>query len=352
MKTRTPVVIGACAAVLALAAGAFALFSAAPPVTVTASLQRARAAVGDSIRYTVSVSVNAGWQADVSSLETVAAGFIVRDSRRVVRRARTAGGREKYVYSYVLAQDAPGDYELPPVTVRYRKSGAAEWQEARSRGYTIVIASVVGRDLEKEARSAITIGGDLVARGPRGSRSGDNGIGSSRVMEVEQGSAFQVKDAPGPRHIPTAQDIVFASLLGIGGLVILIFGASLLWEKFLKRPPPPPVPPAEAALRRLKALKPAEVYAQGASKAAYGELDALTREYLRKRFGLREAALTAREFIDELAGVAGLTPEQKSALEGLIRSCDLVKYSEYSSNAKELEEHIAQAKRLVKETAA
>lgn len=345
MKSKA--VIAAAVILSAVAAGAvIALVRQAQPVTVTAALDRTAGAVGDSFRYTLSVRARDNMEVVVPPLDTVLEGFLVRDRKSFVRRLP---GAEVLVFRSVIARDEAGDAVIPPVKVRYRQKGEADWNEAVSRGFVLSIRSLLEREPEPQAASSITIGGDLVARGvPRG-RDSESARGASRTMEVGSQLTFRVKDAPGPKAIPTVQDIVFAALFLVAGSMLIFFGLPLLYEKLFRRTLPPPTP-REDAERRLKSIRPADAYAQGRAKAAYAELDSLLRDYIKRRFAMRDAELTAREFLAEVEGVQGLTAEQKRLIGDVIRLCEVVRYSAYTATQVELEELRASVKKLVAET--
>lgn len=351
MKKRTAPIFAVIACALAFAAAA-AIFLKRPdtaPARVSARVDRTSVRVGESIAYSLTVNTAPGVTAEGPALDKLFTGFIVRD-RDTASSVR--GARSVVTYRYVIAKDKAGEFDIPPVTVRYKKADEKAWREAVSRGFTVTVKSVAGHDVEAGA-STITIGGPApTGRGGAAGRPGrDEGGGPppSRVMDIGT-PRLRITEGAGPREIPTLQDRLFAALYAAAGVVIVIFCAAFIYARF-KKPAPRPVMPYEIAVAKLLALKAGDYYARGWEKAVFDEILAALVEYGRVRYGLREGAMTAKEFIAAFEGARGPSAPLKQRVAEIAALCDLVKYSGYTPSAAEAEAAVAAAKAAIGEMA-
>lgn len=314
------------------------------PVKVNAYINRDRMLVGESVRYSLDISADRGLTVKPAEIKAAFPGFVIRQSSET---ARDAGSKRIYRYRATVSKDEPGDFKILPVEVRYKKEGSAEWDAITARGFDIKVKSVVGA-LPGQETTSITIGGeDLVKE----RRRGEDGPGpQSRVMEVDNPSAYDIREPAGPKGVWTIQDILFTALLAGAGLVIIVFGAGFLYERFTKRATPP-LPPGEVAMQRLGSIKVHERYAMGEAKAVYAELYGVMKEYVRSRFGAAKTELTTGEFIEELSGIKDLQEEEKKDLADLARICDLAKYSEHTPAESAAESAVSLVRALVEKTA-
>lgn len=176
------------------------------------------------------------------------------------------------------------------------------------------------------------VAGHLSAQSPAVAEAGEDIRGPKPLVEIPQ-----------PKKPPVALG------LGIGGGVVLLAMAALLWRRYCrKRWLKSPMESALLALRELAARRetiPAEAFANLAAKTV--------RQYIAERFGLAAPRRTTEEFLRDLAHEEGSPLRGESDhLRVFLKSCDLAKFAGTHLDASQREELIQTAREFIHATAA
>ena len=158
------------------------------------------------------------------------------------------------------------------------------------------------------------------------------------------------EDIRGPKplvEIPVPKEPPYALWAGIGGGVLLLAVAAMLWRRHarkqrLKSPP-------EVALASLAAL---EASREAMAAEAFANRAAQTvRQYIAERFGLAAPRRTTEDFLRDLAR------EESSAIIGesdhlraFLKSCDLAKFAGFNLNSDQRVALIDTARNFIRST--
>jgi hypothetical protein len=241
-------------------------------------------------RLTLSVSGPASVQVDEPRLEDALAGW---RTEWAVSSWSTADGKAGWEQTLELVQVKPGMVPLPGVTLRFRTTPEASWQE------------FTWPDLLNEPR-----------------------------------------DVPDPEQLPPLPPSPWPGRLRLAGIVLattvglaLLVRAGRRWRAAGTRP----VPVHERALMRLTEL-PAE------PAAAVFQIDGALRDYLEERFGVAAKRRTNREVLAALVENKTLPAEQTTVLAELLDWLDRAKFAGEDTTGG-LREAAQRASQLVRETA-
>jgi hypothetical protein len=141
----------------------------------------------------------------------------------------------------------------------------------------------------------------------------------------------------------------------IGGFILLVAVAIFLVKKVFRRrekiiPVPPPRPAHEIAYEQLERIKDENLPAHGMIKEYYSRVSDASRHYLENRFGLRAPERTTEEFLYDMASTDYLTVPQQDLVGEFLNECDLVKFARYGPTENEIERVYSAAVKLVDET--
>lgn len=120
-------------------------------------------------------------------------------------------------------------------------------------------------------------------------------------------------------------------MLAVLGVIVLTAGFYFYWKKRSRRKPlpritAPPVPVHQMTLLKLEKLKEKRLWQQNEVKQYYSELSEVIREYLEKRYQIRAMENTTAEITENLK-YKDLSAENKSTLEQVLMTADLVKFA-------------------------
>jgi hypothetical protein len=250
-----------------------------------------RLTIGDHVPVTIVLQADRGTQVQIAAggiPEDLALAESVRFSERDI-----AGGRVEVRVNLVLAPFLIGNYEMPPIVLRYREQngqvGQVETPSAR-----LVIESTVPGNVQPELR----------------------GLKPQAVF-------------PPPAAVPAALFLAMAAALVLA-LVLL----AVAWRR-THRPVPVPAPPLpepvlspeDAARRALDGAGAA--FAQDRDYGRYYAVISNTvRTYLTRRFGFPAFALTTTELQRQMV-FRGMDRWQARLAGGLLEQCDSVMWAAY-----------------------
>ena len=120
-------------------------------VSVSASVDKAAALIGDRIRLEVDVQYRAGTRIDFPGFKDGRIGdFEIKDSGSVLKKGLFGGfslRRWCYVTSY-----SPGKHQIPPIDIKYRDSSAREAKSVQTRALNISIESVLPKKMPPDIK--------------------------------------------------------------------------------------------------------------------------------------------------------------------------------------------------------
>lgn len=174
------------------------------------------------------------------------------------------------------------------------------------------------------------------------------GIGLSGHLSAQ--TADPGEDIRGPKplvEIPVPKEPPYALWSGIGGGVLVLALAAILWSKHARkqrRKSPPEI--ALASLTELEASRDtiaAEAFANRAAQAV--------RQYIAERFRLVAPRLTTEEFLQALTkDEASPLVAESDHLRAFLKSCDLAKFAGSNLNSDQRVELIDTARNFIRST--
>ena len=267
-----------------------------PPVEARAAVDRAVATTGDLITYRVTVEHDAGYEVEVPEPGAEIAGFRIVDVGREEPKERA--GRITVERWYRLRADLVGSYVLPPVTVEYRRTGAAGEGEAAT-------GTVQTSAIFVEVASVLPEGGD----------------------------ATDIRDIKPLRKSPSR--VPWGWIVG-GALGLAAIAAAVVLLRRRHAAVAPPQPPHELAFRALDALRGADFDDPAAVRRFYFAISEVVRAYVEGRFGLNATDLTTEEIVVGLEGLPGLPPDPERELETFLSHTDQVKFAAHRPSEEEI----------------
>ena len=176
----------------------------------------------------------------------------------------------------------------------------------------------------------------------------------SGILLTVTGSPADVKGAASlPRPWP-----VTLLLWAAGVLAVLL---AVAWWARRKRGPvvrqarrlaplPPPIPAHIWAMAELSKLLAEKLPENGRTQEFYYRINAIVREYIERRFGLRAAEQTSEEFIVAVSRSGDLFDSQKQLLRQFTSACDPVKYARATPSAGDIEWVVETARGFIQAT--
>ena len=297
---------------LALAAQAAAPAGSAPtapeptpasPVSVIASASKTEVTVGEAFTITLKATGPAGTSytfAGEASADTL-------ELKTPPPSQATSAPAEPGTHRYEATVFAIGDFQVPPVPVRYRLPDGTTG-EARSSPLPLRVASLLPKDSAEP----------------------------------------KLADIHGPQQVGIGAPFWVAL-----GLAALLLGALVLWlvrrRRRVTRPEAPPAPavsPDVEALRALDALAAESLWSRGELRAFYIRLTAIAKRYLERRLGAPVLEMTSAETLAFLRGHPH-GGELLSVVRDLAEAADRIKFAKGEGLGAEAERHIAAVRALV-----
>jgi hypothetical protein len=244
--------------------------------------------------------------------------------------------------------ELPSLYDQPQLTVRQFQRDRQVLDEAWVRVTHTYTVTAFDLGVHPVVTGAVRFvaGGELVEERelPRLDLEVVSVIGDDEEVALAPMRPLFEAEVPWPRWLPVLLGVALGALL-LGAVV-----AFYLSRRRTILQAAPPVPPHEVALNALRLLREQGYVEAGRVAAFYTELSAIVRTYLEGRFGLRAPELTTEEFIREAAGARVLTAAQQALVGGFLEQSDLVKFARFRPGLAEMEDALAAAERLIRET--
>lgn len=305
------------------------------PVKVSVKFAPRKIHIGDTVRYSVSISADKDVYLKYADIEKSLKGFALKDS---VGSDDTTMGKRLIRKEFLITQYSPGEYRLPDLKVEFRKKGKHAWRSIDVKGGYIRVEQTV--DIDPRAEQLISM-----ETGPAGF--GTIGGTESMGRLVDKPIRFKINDFIDPKNIKTRMDWIMIAVYVLAGIILFIFFVLFLisFIKNMRRKNPPK--PHEVAIRRLGKLRSQKLIEKGQVKEFCSELSSILMTYTQERFNLPEVKRTFGQFINALGGVEELTDDQKVFLASRLDICDKTKYSGYSPKDGELDGDLKEEIELV-----
>lgn len=281
---------------------AFSAIHAGDAIEVSSKVDRREIAIGDRIRYTVSISGYKGTDIQIPEFRSNVIGeFEIKDH---ASRMHNGWFGIKTLYNdYFITSYAPGKKEIPPFEVKYKVKGQKDWETKKTGPVKINVISVLPKDLPADIRDI---------KGP------------VYYFEINWNL------------------ITFIVLLILLLVVIILYAYRSAHRKPIRLP-------HETALEELQSAR-SGLINTGDIKAYFVEVSDTIRRYIERALSLKAPEMTSEEFLNSLRDSTALTPQHKELLKGFMNACDLVKFAKYTPSGTETEELYLTAKNFIDET--
>jgi len=285
---------------------AHAADKAVKPVQITAKADREKVNIGDRISVEVTARNAAGmdvWFPDkpenLGEFSLISAPSVDKKGAKTKDPSQT----------YILGIYTTGTYVIPPMPVKYRKSGDADWTTSMSPQIPITVETLLTGDYT-----------DI--RDLKG------------IVSLRSGFAWKA--------------LLITLLLALAGLGLYVWKTGAF--PAFKFEAPPPKPAYVIAFQELEKLKAMNLPDKGEVKEYYIRLSDITRHYLENRFALRAPEMTTEEFLLLVRGADDLVESHRKLLGDFLSHCDMVKFAKYGPTPLEMLDSFKAAWKLVEET--
>lgn len=280
-------------------------------ISLEAKVDKSKITIGDLIHYSIIVTRNANVTIEMPELGANLGAFEIRDyndPEPEKRKGEIIQRREYIISTYDI-----GDYEIPPVLVRYRVAGDSTWKELASETIKITVAS------------------------------------------VKPSETSDIRDIKPPMEI--ARDWKRIIRFAVAGLLILVIAILVFYfikrrkegKSLIPRREKPKLPPHEIALNELNQLLEEQLLEQGAIKEFYIRISEIIRRYVEGRFFIVAIEMTSSQLIDAMK-TAEIEPAHVQMLHDFLFQCDMVKFAKYVPTAEENRSAIDQAFQFIHAT--
>ncbi len=277
-------------------------------IRLESRLERDTAAVGDTIRYTLTVTAPESAVVIFPDYSDGRVGDF--EISRNGSKEQPGEGEKKVDSWYLLQGFETGEFTLPGARVTVRANGKEEVLESPPLEITV-----------------------------------------KSILKPSEGGQ-DIRPIKPPVSLPVSYMwilyLIGGIILGAALIIFLIKGVFRKKEKVI--PPPPPRPAHEIAYEELEKIKNDKLPARGMIKEYYSRVSNAARHYLENRFGLRAPEQTTEEFLYDMASTNHLTVPQQDLVGEFLNECDLVKFARYGPTENEIERAYNAAVKLVDET--
>jgi hypothetical protein len=264
------------------------------PAQLTLRLNNTSPLVADEVAAQLRVTVPVRTEVELPALKGLPKELQV-SGVRTVGPTSDPGGGQVWELNFKIEVLGPGQFELPPLTVRFRDGTDGDWSSIESEPVSLEFRSMLGDDPE----------------------------------------SAQPRPNPNPLGFPAPW---LGSLLIATALLLLVASAAFFLMK--RRSPArvaalPTLSPYEKAMKAFERIEAAGYLDRGEVDRFYTELSSVVRYYIEDQFGLRAPEQTTEEFLQALAGRPGLIQSHQEALVSFLEQCDLVKFAKLRPTSRE-----------------
>ena len=265
-------------------------------VSLVAKVDKNKIKIGDLIQYSIIVTRDKNVNVEMPDLGANLGAFEIHDyddpdpvkqSGEIVQR------REYHISTYDI-----GEYEIPPVTVRFAAGEDSVWKELTTEKIKITVESV------------------------KPSEAGD------------------IRDIKPPMEIE--RDWMRIIRFAAAGLIVLIIAILIFiyikrrkeGKSLIPHREKPKRPPHEIALDELEQLLKEQLLENGEIKQFYIRISEIIRQYIEGRYYIVALEMTTLQLVDTMKD-AEIEHEDIQLVEDFLMQCDLVKFAKYIPTADE-----------------
>lgn len=275
--------------IIILLVTSFALAAEVPSAPIKATINKKRIFVGDRIRYKVDAVKGNGLEIEFPQF---------KDGKIGDCEVKDTGKGWIEIASYYV-----GKRKIPPIEIKYRKKGEANWKTAKTEEIAFNVESVL----------------------PRGVR------------------LYDIKDIKGPIY-PFS---ILKLIMWAAAFFLIIWILFKILKMFRKKTPQKK--PHEIALEELEAAK-NKLSSGGDVKEYYVKISDAIRRYIETVFSLRAPEMTTQEFLMFLKDSPKLSSGYNDLLKIFMEACDLVKFAKHAPSRAEIDSIFTTAKKFIEET--
>jgi hypothetical protein len=282
------------------------------PVMMSSSVDKNRIHLGDLIHYSIQVVHDDSVQVEMPGFAANLGQFEIRDYS--LAEPRKSEGKIITEASYTITTFFTGDFEIPPVAIKY----------------------IMGTD------SALVLMTEPIH------------IVVESLLASEAGDIRDVKD---PVEIP--KDWWQRLRWPILGLLAMLLVAAVVFiirryragKSILPVREVPPRPAHEVALEALERLIAADLISRGETKQFYIEISEITRQYKHDRYFVVALEMTTTEVLSGLKA-QDLGEEIEDHFGTFLNRCDLVKFAKFIPSENQHQDIVKLAYQIIHETKA
>jgi len=192
---------------------------------------------------------------------------------------------------------------------------------------------------------------DLVFTTPDGEHTVTTEAFTLTVESVLDGTDAQLADIKDPLDPPP--DYLKIGLFVGGGVLaaaLLAAGLAVIARRRPEAPPPPPVPAHVTAIEELDALLASDLIERKRWKPYFGDLSAILRRYIEKRFALHAPTQTTEEFLRDPRTRTMFEPSHDALVRGFLGQADMIKFAEGAMDSAAAREAADRVRAFVEET--
>jgi hypothetical protein len=283
--------------------------SSKKPVSVSASVDKARATIGDKITYKITVDFPADVEVFFPETKDKVGGLAVKDF--AVSDIERDDGRITRELSYVLETYKASSYIIPAFDIKYREKLKSETEVAKTPEIFIEVVTMLDADA-----------------------SDVRGIKPPVSLDKRYFKLY----------------IIIAIVFGILLLVAIVLHYVYRRKQRETESIPEPLSAHQIAYNDLESLRAMDLISKGQIKEYYYRLSNIVRHYIENRFNLMAPERTTEEFLIEMTVTGKLTGTHKELVGNFLEHCDMVKFAAYGPDGREIESSFNSAIKLVDET--
>jgi hypothetical protein len=259
-------------------------------IELNSRVDKSKIKIGDLITYTITIKRDKDVEVQLPELGANLGQFEIRDYK--VYDKRKEGEKIIDQVDYIISTFDTGEYEIPPVEIKYKVSGSKEVKVLKTDRIKIEVES------------------------------------------MNPSEAGDIKEIKPPVDIPyNWRPVIY--LASIVAAVVAVMCISFYLVKRYKRKgliiaqeSEPARPAHEIAYERLKQLSEADLLANGNVKQYYIEISEIIRQYVEGRYGIVAMELTTTDLINKMRDDS-IARDHVQMFEEFLRRCDLVKFAKY-----------------------
>ena len=283
--------------------------SSEKPVSVSASVDKARATIGDKINYKITVDFPENVEVFFPETKDKVGGLAVKDF--AVSDIERDNGRITRELSYVLETYKASSYIIPAFDIKYKEKLKSEAEVAKTPEIFIEVVTMLDPD-------------------------------ASDVRGIKPPVSLN------KRYFKLY--IIIAIIFGVLLLAAVVLHYIYHRKQRETESIPEPLSAHQIAYNDLESLKAMNLISKGQIKEYYYRLSDIVRHYIENRFKLMAPERTTEEFLAEMTVTDRLTGVHKELVGNFLEHCDMVKFAAYGPDSREIENSFSSAKKLVDET--